>query len=175
LENREAELIGLCFQKRLHVADKRLSGLKQKGFESGPKPCQLRAYQIALDKQIATKLYIKPIAERLSMSEFSNHAVLLKALADPRRRALFERLCRSGEQCVGPLTSDAGISQPAVSKHLGILQGAGLVSGRIHGRQTFYRAHPAALAPLRDWTHQMASFWECHVDKLEDLLNRMDQ
>ena len=109
------------------------------------------------------------------MLEMSGHAALLKALADPTRRALFERLCQGGEQCVGPLTIRAKISQPAVSKHLSILQSAGLVSGRIQGRQTFYRAHPLALAPLRDWTNQMASFWENHIDQLEDLLNRMDQ
>jgi DNA-binding transcriptional ArsR family regulator len=109
------------------------------------------------------------------MSELPTYARLLKALADPTRRALFESLCRVGEQCVGPLTNRSGISQPAVSKHLGILQSAGLVSGRIEGRQTFYRAHPAALVPLRDWTYQMATFWDSQIDQLEDLLNRMDQ
>jgi DNA-binding transcriptional ArsR family regulator len=100
---------------------------------------------------------------------------LFRTLADPTRRALFERLCREGEQTVGALTAQAGISQPAVSKHLGILKRAGLVLDRPEGRQTHYSARPAALAPLVDWTGQMAGFWEGRLDKLEDLLRRMDQ
>lgn len=100
---------------------------------------------------------------------------LFKSLADPTRRAIFERLCRQGEQTVGALTAHAGISQPAVSKHLGVLKQAGLVRDRHEGRQTHYSAKPAALAPLIDWTSQMAGFWEGRFDNLEDLLSRMDQ
>lgn len=101
--------------------------------------------------------------------------MLFRTLADPNRRALFERLCREGEQTVGALTALAGISQPAVSKHLGLLKQAGLVSDRHAGRQTHYSAQPAALAPLTDWTSQMAGFWQSRFDDLEDLLKRMDQ
>lgn len=101
--------------------------------------------------------------------------VLFRTLADPTRRALFERLCREGEQTVGALTAQAGVSQPAVSKHLGVLKQAGLVSDRHQGRQTHYSAQLGALAPLRDWTNEMAGFWEARFDKLEDLLKRMDQ
>ncbi|WP_404336271.1 ArsR/SmtB family transcription factor [Sphingomonas sp. MMS12-HWE2-04] len=100
---------------------------------------------------------------------------LFKTLADPTRRALFERLCRDGEQTVGALTARAGVSQPAVSKHLALLKQAGLVRDRPAGRQTHYRADLRALAPLADWTLQMASFWETRFDALEDLLKRMDQ
>lgn len=100
---------------------------------------------------------------------------LFRALADPTRRALFERLCRGGEQTVGALTAEAGVSQPAVSKHLGVLKAAGLVADRHQGRQTHYSARPAALAPLLDWTSQMAGFWAQRFDDLEDLLKRMDQ
>ncbi|HLJ20219.1 MAG TPA: metalloregulator ArsR/SmtB family transcription factor [Stellaceae bacterium] len=100
---------------------------------------------------------------------------LFKSLADPTRRAIFERLCRSGEQTVRVLTAEAGVSQPAVSKHLGILKLAGLVRGRRAGRETHYSAEPQALAPLVDWTSQMAAFWESRLDRLEVLLKRMDQ
>jgi DNA-binding transcriptional ArsR family regulator len=100
---------------------------------------------------------------------------LFRSLADPTRRALFERLCREGELTVGALTVRAGISQPAVSKHLGILKEAGLVLDRHEGRQTHYSAQRAALAPLIDWTKQMAGFWESRFNDLEDLLKRMDQ
>ena len=101
--------------------------------------------------------------------------VLFKTLADPTRRAVFERLCRDGEQTVRALTDQSGVSQPAVSKHLGILKLAGLVRDRHEGRQTHYSAQLGALAPLIDWTSQMAGFWQSRFDHLEDLLKRMDQ
>jgi len=100
---------------------------------------------------------------------------LFRTLADPTRRALFERLCREGEQTVGALTARAGVSQPAVSKHLAVLKQAGMVRDRHEGRQTHYSARVAALAPLIDWTSEMAGFWEHRFDDLEDLLRRMDQ
>jgi len=103
------------------------------------------------------------------------HDVLFATLADPTRRGLFERLCREGEQTVHALTAQAGISQPAVSKHLGILKQAGLVLHRRDGRETHYSARPDALAPLIDWTDRMTDFWRSRFDELEDLLKRMDQ
>lgn len=105
----------------------------------------------------------------------SSPDLLFKSLADPTRRALFERLCRDGEQTVAALTAQAGISQPAVSKHLGLLKQAGLVRDRPQGRQTHYSAQLGALAPLIDWTSQMTGFWHSKFDDLEDLLRRMDQ
>ena len=71
------------------------------------------------------------------------HDVLFRTLADPTRRAIFERLCREGEQTVGALTARSGVSQPAVSKHLGVLKQAGLVRDRHEGRQTHYSAQLA--------------------------------
>jgi len=103
------------------------------------------------------------------------HETLFKTLADPTRRAIFERLCRDGEQTVGALTARAGVSQPAVSKHLGLLKQAGLVEDRHEGRQTHYSARRGSLAPLTDWTNEMTTFWEARFDALEDLLKRMDQ
>jgi DNA-binding transcriptional ArsR family regulator len=103
------------------------------------------------------------------------HDMLFRTLADPTRRALFERLCREGEQTVGALTAGAGVSQPAVSKHLGVLKLAGLVRDRRQGRLTHYSARLDALAPLVDWTSQMTGFWETRFDHLEDLVKRMDQ
>ena len=100
---------------------------------------------------------------------------LFRGLADPTRRGIFERLCRDGAQTVGALTDGVGISQPAVSKHLKVLKRAGLVSDRREGRQTHYAAEPRALSPLIDWTSEMAAFWDARFDRLEDLLNRMDQ
>ncbi len=101
--------------------------------------------------------------------------VLFRTLGDPTRRAVFEHLCRDGEQTVGALTAQAGVSQPAVSKHLGVLKQAGLVLDRHAGRQTHYSAQLDALGPLIDWASQMAGFWQSRFDALEDLLKRMDQ
>src|SRR6187397_1706105 len=97
------------------------------------------------------------------------HDVLFRTLADPTRRALFERLCREGEKTVGALTVTAGVSQPVVSKHLALLKQAGLVRDRHQGRQTHYSAQLGALSPLVDWTREMAGFWERRFDALEDL------
>jgi DNA-binding transcriptional ArsR family regulator len=99
---------------------------------------------------------------------------LFKSLADPTRRALFERLSREGEQTVRMLTDKAGVSQPAVSKHLRMLKRAGLVRARHRGRQTHYSAQPRALAPLVDWMSYYSRFWHDRFDQLEELLKRMD-
>ena len=109
---------------------------------------------------------------------FCMHAApdaLFKTLADPTRRAIFERLSRDGEQTVRVLTNHAGVSQPAVSKHLGVLKLAGLVRDRRAGRQTHYSADPEGLAPLIDWMSLYGAFWRARFDRLETLLNRMDQ
>jgi DNA-binding transcriptional ArsR family regulator len=99
---------------------------------------------------------------------------VFKALADPTRRAIFEHLARDGEQTVHALTDRAGVSQPAVSKHLGVLKNAKLVRDRRAGRETHYRAHPKALAPLIDWMSIYGAFWRDRFDRLESLLKRMD-
>ena len=99
---------------------------------------------------------------------------ILKSLADPTRRALFERLSRHGEQTVSLLTETSGVSQPAVSKHLRILRHAGLVRARHSGRQTHYSAQPRALVPLVNWMSHYSRFWHARFDRLEDLLKRMD-
>lgn len=103
------------------------------------------------------------------------HDDLFRTLADPTRRAIFERLCLEGEKTVSALTAKAGVSQPVVSKHLAALKRAGLVRDRHEGRQTHYTAEIGALAPLVDWTSHMARFWDKRFDALEDLLKRMDQ
>src|SRR5579862_8915302 len=97
---------------------------------------------------------------------------VFRALADPTRRALFERLVREGEHNVRGLTRGAGVSQPAVSKHLQVLKSAGLVCDRPQGRQVHYRAAPQGLAQLIDWLGYYAGFWRARLDDLEQLLNR---
>src|ERR1700742_5267075 len=100
---------------------------------------------------------------------------VLRTLADPTRRAVFERIVGADEITVGELTRGSGVTQGAISQHLKSLKRAGLVAERPEGRNVFYRAEPNGLAPLIDWTSQMASFWQNRFDDLEDLLKRMDQ
>src|ERR1700761_5950074 len=102
----------------------------------------------------------------------ANH--VFRALADPTRRAIFEQLTRRGEQTVHALTSCAGVSQPAVSKHLTVLKRANLVRHRREGRETHYRAQPNALAPMIDWLNLYGAFWRDKFDRLEALLERME-
>lgn len=100
---------------------------------------------------------------------------LFRTLADPTRRAVFERLAGEGELSVGDLVAGAGVSQPAVSQHLAVLRQAGLVSERRDGRYVRYVARPEGLKPLSDWMAFYARFWGQRFDRLEDLLTRMDQ
>ncbi|TKC86054.1 helix-turn-helix transcriptional regulator [Trinickia terrae] len=100
---------------------------------------------------------------------------LFTALSDPTRRGIFEQLTRNGEQTVRALTDAAGVSQPAVSKHLGVLKEAGLVRFRREGRETHYSSDPEGLAPLIDWIGLYGAFWNERLDRLDDLLKRMDQ
>jgi DNA-binding transcriptional ArsR family regulator len=86
--------------------------------------------------------------------------LLFRTLGDPTRRALFERLARGEPLTVQALTERAGVSQPAVSKHLGVLRRAGLVEAQPAGRETHYRARPGGLGPLLGWIEHCAAFWE---------------
>ena len=104
----------------------------------------------------------------------ANANPVFRALADPTRRAIFEELTRQGEQTVHALTRYAGVSQPAVSKHLTVLKRAKLVRHRREGRETHYRARPDALAPMVDWLNLYGAFWRDRFDQLENLLKRMD-
>ncbi len=99
---------------------------------------------------------------------------IFQALADPSRRAIFESLTR-GEAAVKALTARFDISQPAVSQHLAALKDAGLVNARRDGRCVYYRVEPRGMKPLIDWIAHYRTFWTEHVDRLEKLLQKMDE
>jgi DNA-binding transcriptional ArsR family regulator len=80
----------------------------------------------------------------------------MQALADPTRRAVFEQL-RGGPRSVGDLASGLPVSRPAVSQHLRVLKGAGLVTDEQQGTRRLYRIEPDGLAELRAW---FDSFWD---------------
>lgn len=99
---------------------------------------------------------------------------VFQALADPSRRAIFESLMH-GEAAVKELTSRFELSQPAISQHLAALRDAGLVNGRREGRCVYYRVEPRGLNPLIDWIEHYRAFWTKHVDRLEKLLDKMEE
>jgi DNA-binding transcriptional ArsR family regulator len=98
---------------------------------------------------------------------------IFRALGDPTRRAVYERLA-AGETNVAELTAGLHVSQPAVSQHLAALKTAGLVRERRDGRRTFYRVEPEGLAPLVDWVVRTNEFWPERIDRLKELLRRME-
>ena len=98
---------------------------------------------------------------------------IFQALADPSRRAIFASLAR-GEAAVKDLTARFDISQPAVSQHLSTLKDAGLVKARREGRNVYYRVEPRGMKPLIDWITHYRAFCPERVDRLEQLLEKMD-
>ena len=96
------------------------------------------------------------------------------ALADRSRRKIFESLTH-GEAAVKDLTARFDLSQPAVSQHLAALKDAGLVQGRKDGRLVYYRVAPGGLKPLVDWMAHYQAFWTDRIDRLEQLLEKMDE
>lgn len=99
---------------------------------------------------------------------------IFKALSDPTRRAVLERLA-SAEMTATELREGFAISQPAMSQHLAVLRGAGLVSERREGRYVNYRVEPDGMAPLHQWLARYRAFWPSRIDSLKDLLKEMDQ
>jgi DNA-binding transcriptional ArsR family regulator len=99
---------------------------------------------------------------------------VMRALADPTRRSVFERIARSDEITVVELTRGSGVTQGAVSQHLKALKRAGLVAERPAGRNVHYRAEPLGLAPLVDWMSHYGAFWDERFADLRTLLKEID-
>ena len=99
---------------------------------------------------------------------------IFKALADPTRRAVFEKLAAKAMNAT-ELRAGMTISQPAMSQHLAVLRGAGLVTEEKAGRAVRYAVSPGGLAPLNDWMRRYSRFWPERIGELETLLKEMDQ
>jgi DNA-binding transcriptional ArsR family regulator len=91
------------------------------------------------------------------------------AVADASRRRLLDAL-GTEELTVGQLVDRLGLSQPQVSKHLGVLREVGLVEGRVDGRHRWYRVNGPALKPIHDWVRAFERTWNARLDRLDDLL-----
>jgi DNA-binding transcriptional ArsR family regulator len=99
---------------------------------------------------------------------------VMRTLADPTRRAVFERIVQSEEISVVELTKGSGVTQSAISQHLRSLKQAGLIADRAQGRNVFYRAEPKGLAPLVDWMSHYGAFWRERFASLRTLLKEID-
>ena len=99
---------------------------------------------------------------------------VMRTLADPTRRAVFERIVQSDEITVAELTRGSGVTQSAISQHLRSLKLAGLIADRPEGRHVHYRADPKGLAPLVDWMALYGVFWRDRFANLRALLKEID-
>lgn len=108
------------------------------------------------------------------MIETSAVNTVMRTLADPTRRAVFERIVGSEEITVVELTRGSGVTQGAISQHLKSLKQAGLVAERAQGRNVYYRAEPEGLAPLVDWMSHYGLFWRERFADLKTLLKEID-
>lgn len=108
------------------------------------------------------------------MIEATDITAVLRTLADPTRRAVFERVAGAEEITVVELTRGSGVTQGAISQHLKSLKLAGLVVERPEGRNVYYRARPEGLAPLADWMGDYGAFWRNRFANLRTLLKEID-
>ena len=108
------------------------------------------------------------------MPAAAQFTAVMKTLADPTRRAVFERIAGQREVAATSLVKGLKVSQPAVSQHLRALREAGLVQERREGRNIFYRPEPMGLAPLVDWLGVYGVFWRERFVRLADLLKEID-
>src|SRR5271167_985901 len=108
------------------------------------------------------------------MMQMTTVDAVMRTLADPTRRAVFERIVSSEEITVAELTRGSGVTQGAISQHLKLLKQAGLVADRPEGRNVHYRADPKGLAPLVDWMALYAVFWRDRFANLRVLLQEID-
>src|SRR5215471_3322901 len=110
----------------------------------------------------------------MGMTSQPDIASVMRTLADPTRRAVFEQVVAHGEIAAGALTAATGVPQPAVSQHLRALREARRVQERRVGRNIFYRPVPMGLAPLVDWLGIYGVFWRERFGRLAGLLKDVD-
>jgi DNA-binding transcriptional ArsR family regulator len=96
------------------------------------------------------------------------------ALADPTRRAILARMCE-GEASVNELAEPFDISLPAVSKHLKVLEKAGLISRGRDAQWRPARLEPMALKGVAEWIEHYRRYWDQSFDRLEDYLRKVQK
>lgn len=89
------------------------------------------------------------------------------ALADPTRRAIVERLLAGGELSVGDVAAPFAITTQAISRHLQVLERAGLIERRVERQWRYVRVRKDALAPVESWVSRQRRHWTAALDRLE--------
>jgi DNA-binding transcriptional ArsR family regulator len=97
---------------------------------------------------------------------------VFNAIAEPRRRQIIEELARQGALAVGALVVTLGMSQPAVSKHLGVLRKVGIVSVTKQGQQRMYQLEAKGLKTVHDWTKKFELHWSHQLDRIKQRAER---
>lgn len=100
--------------------------------------------------------------------------LVFSALSDPTRRRIVERLAR-GRLSVGQIASEFPISQPAISKHVRILEDAGLLERTIDGRVHYCDISPAAMEAVSSWIDRQRTYWNAALDRLDAMLNAQNK
>ena len=99
---------------------------------------------------------------------------IFNAVAEPRRRQILDLLA-GGERPVGDLAARLGLTQPQVSKHLGVLRAVGAVDARDDGRRRLYRVNGPALKPIHDWVARYEQMWSQRFAALDEVLTDLTQ
>ena len=89
------------------------------------------------------------------------------ALADTTRRTIVERLLAEGELSVGDVASRFSVSTQAISRHLQVLERAGLIERRVDRQWRYVRVRDQALEPVESWLSQQRRYWSAALDRLE--------
>jgi DNA-binding transcriptional ArsR family regulator len=97
------------------------------------------------------------------------------ALADPTRLAIVERLLSEGERTAGEIAKPFAMSKPAISKHLKVLEDAGLIERRVDRQFRVCRARHEAIKSIDDWMSRYRAFWEASLDRLGRLIETQSQ
>lgn len=100
---------------------------------------------------------------------------LFAALSDPHRLAIVERLLAEGEKTIGELAAPFDISGPAISRHIAVLESAGLIERRVHRQWRVCRVRLEALREMEDWVARQRRFWKAAIGRLERHLDREEQ
>ena len=130
-----------------------------------------RVRRIGLKASFKYSTFIHALTVIFLLSYISS---MFEVLVEPHRRRILD-LLREGEQTVGDLVSELGLSQPGVSKHLRVLRQAGLVEVRADGQRRRYRLRTEPLREIDEWLAPYRAAWSRRLDVLEAHLDDMDE
>ncbi|HSV14127.1 MAG TPA: metalloregulator ArsR/SmtB family transcription factor [Tepidisphaeraceae bacterium] len=103
------------------------------------------------------------------MARAATTSDVFNAIAEPRRREIVDLLARESSRDVSEIVLKLGLSQPAVSKHLGVLRKVGLVDVQKAGQRRLYRLNPQELKPVHDWIQTFERFWTDHLGSIKQV------